>query len=700
MSLSRTLTALLVTLAFPASASAGFGMPELVTVPGSWNSTSPNLVGSSPSLDTHWFLTTEGVSGADTDGNWDVYRRDGAGLALVTPGTTLPVTAAKVSPNGEWLAFETTESLVGGDADNFNPDVYRRNLATGQVDWVSQGGNSVLYGSALRDVVDSGAVFFVTSENLSGSDVDTGGGADAYRGTGAGTPTLLSGANSTASVTLERVARDGSAAIIRTAEPLLAGDADTAVDLYRTTGSVTLISDDGANPDPNTSAGFVAGASENLDVVYFYTAEPLDPTGVDVGGTDDVYRWPHSPGAVDLVTGSGTSGVQSGIASADGLHFWFHTGDSLLAGDTGGTDVHEYANGALSLVSGGTATGALLAGVAGDRVFFTSAGDVYERTAGITTLRTPGTTTDVAYEGVSPDGARVFYKTLAPLVAEDTDVESDVYTTEDGGPALVSRGGPGSEGIGFERASAGGDAVLLSTVEPLVAADTDVFGTDYYVARAAAGQAPSGPPPADAPPGDQQPVDEPVAPGPVPVEGKLFNAQPVSGVVLVRLPGSSRFTPVADLTSIPNGSIVDARKGRVRLFTTDGRGGFQSSDFYGGMFRITQQAGGLVELALTGGTFKGCAPAGKARASAARAVRKLWGSGHGKFRTKGRFASATVRGTTWLTEDRCSGTLVRVKEGAVVARDLVKRRNVVLKAGRQYLAAAKATAARRAKKRR
>ena len=28
--------------------------------------------------------------------------------------------------------------------------------------------------------------------------------------------------------------------------------------------------------------------------------------------------------------------------------------------------------------------------------------------------------------------------------------------------------------------------------------------------------------------------------------------------------------------------------------------------------------------------------------------RKLWGDGKGKFRTKGRYAAATVRGTRWL----------------------------------------------------
>jgi hypothetical protein len=292
----------------------------------------------------------------------------------------------------------------------------------------------------------------------------------------------------------------------------------------------------------------------------------------------------------------------------------------------------------------------------------------------------------------------VFYESLAALTAADADGDRDVYTTAGDGPELVSHGGDGSEGIQFEAATADGGSVLLSSHEPLTAGDTDPGARDWYLARRAVATTPDGDiPVGDVPAGQDGTADQPQT-GPVPVEGKLFNAERVSGTVLVRVPGGTSFVPLTQLTSIPNGSLVDARKGRVRLYTTDGRGGVQFSDFFGGMFRITQQRGGLVELTLAGGSFRGCPPVRGARARAAgsaKGIRKLWGSGHGKFRTRGRFAAATVRGTTWLTEDRCSGTLVRVKEGAVVARDLVKRRNVVLRAGRQYLAAAKATAARK-----
>ena len=54
-------------------------------------------------------------------------------------------------------------------------------------------------------------------------------------------------------------------------------------------------------------------------------------------------------------------------------------------------------------------------------------------------------------------------------------------------------------------------------------------------------------------------------------------------------------------------------------------------------------------------------------------VRRLWGDGKGRFRTRGRRAAATVRGTKWLTEDRCDRTKITVRRGRVAVRDLVKR---------------------------
>ncbi|HEY4098286.1 MAG TPA: hypothetical protein VGM33_22370, partial [Baekduia sp.] len=77
----------------------------------------------------------------------------------------------------------------------------------------------------------------------------------------------------------------------------------------------------------------------------------------------------------------------------------------------------------------------------------------------------------------------------------------------------------------------------------------------------------------------------------------------------------------------------------------------------------------------------------RARAAAKKPKsRKLWGDGSGSFRTRGQYSSATVRGTRWLVQDTCAGTLTRVSKGAVSVHDDVTRRTIVLRAGKKYLA--------------
>ena len=72
----------------------------------------------------------------------------------------------------------------------------------------------------------------------------------------------------------------------------------------------------------------------------------------------------------------------------------------------------------------------------------------------------------------------------------------------------------------------------------------------------------------------------------------------------------------------------------------------------------------IVELRLTGGDFKACAKrAAQSRAKTAKTVRRLWAKGSGKFRTRGRYASAAIRGTDWLTADRCDSTFVKIAGG-------------------------------------
>jgi hypothetical protein len=185
-------------------------------------------------------------------------------------------------------------------------------------------------------------------------------------------------------------------------------------------------------------------------------------------------------------------------------------------------------------------------------------------------------------------------------------------------------------------------------------------------------------------------------PPPPPVFAQSVDAAVVGGGVNVKAPGSSFFAPLERPEQLQLGATIDTRAGRVRITIVDAAGKSFTADFYGGVFKITQlaAAGGLTQLALVGGRFGACTRASRA-ASAARkrrptkSVRHLWASGSGPFRTDGRFAAGTAIGTTWETDDRCDGTLVKVSQGAVSVLDLVRRKAVVVRARHQYLARAR-----------
>ena len=195
-------------------------------------------------------------------------------------------------------------------------------------------------------------------------------------------------------------------------------------------------------------------------------------------------------------------------------------------------------------------------------------------------------------------------------------------------------------------------------------------------------------------------VDQAIRGVPLPVLGRTVIVSPGSGKVLVRRPGSPRFRVLDDPARLPVGSIVDARGGHVELVSsiaTDGR--LQSGEFWGSRFQVRQARNGrgMTSLVLRGGDFASCRrPAADASgnrgasASAVRRIRRLWGRDRrGRFRTYGRQSQATVRGTRWLTEDRCDGTLTRVTSGAVAVFDRSRHKTVIVRAGRSYLARAR-----------
>jgi streptogramin lyase len=188
-----------------------------------------------------------------------------------------------------------------------------------------------------------------------------------------------------------------------------------------------------------------------------------------------------------------------------------------------------------------------------------------------------------------------------------------------------------------------------------------------------------------------------------PVLGGSVVLAPSAGQVLVKPKGAKRFVPLTAGTLVPVGSLVDTTRGSVKLTSArTGRGATQTGDFSEGLFEIRQQkkGDGYTELILRGGDFKSCGKVARRAVAFARMARKPKRKVRGKdkggrFRTRGRYGAATVRGTEWLTADYCDGTLVSVRKGSVAVRDKGRKKTVVVTAGKSYFVRARSSSKHR-----
>jgi len=190
-----------------------------------------------------------------------------------------------------------------------------------------------------------------------------------------------------------------------------------------------------------------------------------------------------------------------------------------------------------------------------------------------------------------------------------------------------------------------------------------------------------------------------------PVLGQSVVTAVDAGTVLVRLPGTNKFVPLSTTQPLPVGSELDTTKGKVKVTSAaDQTGGIQTADFYQGRFVVnyvtdpTNPKNPNVTILRLSGPPPVCTakkkskrllaakPPTKKKGKKQVTERHLWGNGTGAFRTQGKDAAATVRGTQWLTRDDCTGTLVRVVKGVVDVNDLVLHKHVLVTAGHSYLA--------------
>ncbi|HET6868766.1 MAG TPA: hypothetical protein VFH80_22835 [Solirubrobacteraceae bacterium] len=181
---------------------------------------------------------------------------------------------------------------------------------------------------------------------------------------------------------------------------------------------------------------------------------------------------------------------------------------------------------------------------------------------------------------------------------------------------------------------------------------------------------------------------------PAPVFARTVVLAPIGGKVLIEPPGSSAFARLTARRSVPLGTTVDTTAGTVSLTSANPNPGSgpaqQTGRFFRGIFRIEQSryAGGLVNLVIRDNLSRSTCGTGAARGAAVnpKVLGLLRGTAKGRFRTTGRFAAATVRGTDWGVQNRCDGTLTVVRSGVVAVSDFRLHKTVIVRAGQTYLA--------------
>ncbi|HEX4672648.1 MAG TPA: hypothetical protein VH279_10285 [Solirubrobacteraceae bacterium] len=186
-----------------------------------------------------------------------------------------------------------------------------------------------------------------------------------------------------------------------------------------------------------------------------------------------------------------------------------------------------------------------------------------------------------------------------------------------------------------------------------------------------------------------------VAQAPTPAFAKTVRLAPVTGRVLIRIPGAADSIELRSAETVPIGTVIDTRAGTVRLTSaTAPPTKLQTGNFFLGRFQVQQEQSlrGLTDLVIQDQLKRSVCSAQGQQATAAklsaRILGLLRGKAKGHFRTRGHFAAATVRGTEWGVRDRCDGTLTVVTRGVVAVRDFTRHKTVIVRTGQTYLAKA------------
>jgi Tol biopolymer transport system component len=490
------------------------------------------------------------------------------------------------------------------------------------------------------------------------------------------------------------------------------------------------------NPDGSNPVNLTQTTGAESDPAY-------SPDGTKIAFTRANDIWVMNANGSGAAPITATEGPDSDPAwSPDGSQIVYVSNHNTATGATTGPElfVTPAAGGAQRQVTNTPSNAASQAPAwspAGDQIAYESNADggfeVYTIAAGATTSfgtrRTPNEVgQNYQNPSWSPDATRIAYERGIGTAPSDTTKE--IWTMRADGTDFVQLTSnsvndiqpaysPDCTQIAYESNEDGDREVHTRPASPggasanvtQTAAGISDLQPDWSVATASAVQC-------VASPGGGGPGPGPGPGGPVhladldnPTLGVDVNVEAVAGTVLVGIPSAAAraartgrasqkgvtFVPLSQAQQIPVGSFLNTRRGTVRMESAANRAGKrQRGNFSRGIFRVLQSkkrsARGLTDLAMKGSSFRSCRVARGKRASASlsrRTIRRLRSSARGRFRTVGRNSSATVRGTKWEVIDRCDGTLTKVSRGRVVVRDFRRKRNVLVRAGKSYLAKAR-----------
>jgi hypothetical protein len=200
------------------------------------------------------------------------------------------------------------------------------------------------------------------------------------------------------------------------------------------------------------------------------------------------------------------------------------------------------------------------------------------------------------------------------------------------------------------------------------------------------------------------------------VAGVKVNVKVLSGEVFVKLPATTRrslltraaaaeldagFIPLKGIATVPVGSSVDTRRGRVTVRSAavfpGQRRRTTTGTFSAGIFQLKQDRKRSasrrrprtdISLVSASGAAAICRGSAAAASSLKGVVRALSVTLKGSYRAIGAASIATVANATFNVKDRCDGTVTQVGKGQVKVFDKRHSRTVTVRAGQAYLARA------------